>query len=72
MLESIKGETGQLVDKQRKLIDLSMAIKESLDYYTDHSKTQFNYACEISSRQLFQDNLQPTLSTVMDAIDFFT
>ncbi len=68
MLNSIKGETNQLIEKQRKLIDLSMALKESLDYYTYHSKSQVNYACEVSSRQLFQDNLQSSLSTVMDAI----
>jgi len=51
---------------------MSMAVKEALDYYTYYSKNQFNYACEIASRQLFEDNLQPTLSTVMDAIEFFT
>ena len=51
---------------------MSMAVKEALDYYTYYSKNHFNYACEIASRQLFEDNLQPTLSTVMDAIEFFT
>ena len=71
LLNSIKGETTLLVEKQKKLIDLSMAIKESLDYYSYHQKSQFNYACEISSRQLFEDNLQSTLSTIMDAIEFF-
>lgn len=42
-----------------------------MDYYTYHQKHQFNFACEISSRQLFETTLQPTLSTIMDAIEFF-
>jgi hypothetical protein len=71
MLSSIQGETTDLVEKQKKLINLSIAVKESLDYYNYHQKNNFNFACEISSRQLFEDSLQSTLSTIMDAIEFF-
>ena len=46
----MKGETSELVSKQKKLIDLSMKMKESLDYYSYHSKFSFDYACEIASR----------------------
>lgn len=48
-----------------------MTLKESLDYYNYHEKHHLNYACEISSRQLFENKLQSSLSTIMDGIDFF-
>ena len=50
LLNSMKGATSELVDKQKKMIDLSMKMKESMDYYTYHTKNQFDYPCEISCR----------------------
>jgi hypothetical protein len=46
----MKGETAELVTKQTKMIDLSMGLKLSLDYYSYHEKYQFDYPCEVSCR----------------------
>lgn len=49
-----------------------MKMKETLDYYAYHDKFKFDFACEVSSREIFEDSLQPILSEIMDGIDFFT
>ena len=46
----MKGDTSEIVEKQKKLIDLSMKMKESLDYYSYPTKFSFDYPCEIGCR----------------------
>lgn len=53
LIQGMKGSTSQLVYKQKRMIDLSMKMKESLDYYNYHDKFKFDYACDISSREMF-------------------
>lgn len=62
LLKNMKGETSQLVEKQKKMINLSMKMKESLDYYSYHNKFNFDYPCEISCREMYENILQQTLS----------
>lgn len=50
LLKTMKGSTSELVEKQKKMINLSMKMKESLDYYSYHSKFSFDYPCEVSCR----------------------
>jgi len=50
LLDGMKGATSELVEKQKKMINLSMKMKESLDYYSYHNKYTFDYPCEISCR----------------------
>ncbi len=45
LIKGMKGDTSELVEKQKKLIDLSMKMKESLDYYSYNSKFNFDYSC---------------------------
>lgn len=67
----MKGETSEIVNRQKKMIDLSMAIKESLDYYSYHEKFVFDFPCEVQFRHMFEDILQPTLSELSDGMQFF-
>jgi hypothetical protein len=53
------------------MIDLSMKMKQSLDYYSYHDKFVFDYPCEISCREMFENSLQPTLSELTDGIQYF-
>lgn len=53
------------------MINLSMKMKESLDYYSYHSKFNFDYPCEISCREMYENILQQTLSELTDGIQFF-
>ena len=53
LIKGMKGDTSEIVEKQKKLIDLSMKMKESLDYYSYHTKFSFDYPCEIGCRQMF-------------------
>ena len=71
MIEGMKGSTSELVTKQKKMIDLSMKMKQSLDYYTYHDKFNFDYPCEISCREMFENILQPTLSEITDGMQYF-
>jgi len=71
LIKGMKGETSELVEKQKKLIDLSMKMKESLDYYSYHSKFSFDYPCEVACREMFENVLQQTLSEIMDGIQYF-
>lgn len=48
-----------------------MKMKESLDYYSYHSKFNFEYSCEIACREMFENNLQQTLSELTDGIQYF-
>ena len=48
-----------------------MKMKESLDYYTYHSKFSFDYPCEISCREMYENILQQTLSELTDGIMYF-
>ena len=50
LIKGIKGSTSELVEKQKKMIDLSMKMKESLDYYTYHNKFSFDFPCEVGCR----------------------
>jgi hypothetical protein len=50
LLNGMKGATSELVEKQKKMINLSMKMKESLDYYSYHSKFTFDYPCEVACR----------------------
>lgn len=50
LIKGMKGETSEIVEKQKKLIDLSMKMKETLDYYNYHTKFNFDYPCEIGCR----------------------
>lgn len=72
MLARVKGETLGLVNRQKALIDFSYTLKDSLDYYLYHQKNHFDFPSDVASRHVFEDALQPTLSTVMDGLDFFT
>lgn len=71
-LESINKDTSELIQKQKLYIDLANAVKENLDYYLYMDKFQFNFTHEPASREMFEDQLQPTLSMLTDAIQFFT
>lgn len=62
LLKTMKGATSELVEKQKKMIDLSMKLKESLDYYSYHGKFVFDYPCEVSCREMYENILQQTLS----------
>ena len=53
LIKGMKGDTSEIVEKQKKLIDLSMKMKESLDYYSYPTKFSFDYPCEIGCRQMF-------------------
>lgn len=53
------------------MIDLSIKMKQSFDYYSYHDKFAFDYPCEVSCRQMFENSLQPTLSELTDGIQFF-
>lgn len=72
LLKSMKGSTSDLVDRQKKMINLSMKTKESLDYYSYHNKFTFDFPCEVSCREMFENILQQTLSELTDGIQFFT
>jgi hypothetical protein len=46
----MNGSTSELVEKQKKMIDLSMKMKESLDYYSYNDKFKFDFPCEVACR----------------------
>lgn len=50
------------------MIDLSIKMKQSFDYYSYHEKFSFDYPCEIGCREMFENLLQPTLSELTDGI----
>jgi glycerol-3-phosphate cytidylyltransferase-like family protein len=48
LIETVKNihkDTSELIEKQKKYIDLSNSVKEALDYYTLLDKFEFNYVC---------------------------
>ena len=53
LIERMKGATSELVDRQKHMIDLSMKMKQCLDYYSYHEKLRFDYPCEVAARELF-------------------
>jgi uncharacterized protein YdcH (DUF465 family) len=71
LIEKMKGSTSELVERQKRMIDLSMKMKQSLDYYSYHDKFVFDYPCEVSCREMFENTLQPTLSELTDGIQYF-
>jgi len=46
-------------------------MKQSLDYYKYHDKFAFDYPCEVSCREMFENLLQSTLSELTDGIQYF-
>jgi hypothetical protein len=53
------------------MIDLSMKMKQCLDYYSYHDKLRFDYPCEVAARELFENTLQPLLSELTDGMQYF-
>jgi hypothetical protein len=53
------------------MIDLSIKMKQTLDYYSYHEKFSFDYPCEINCREMFENTIQTILSELTDGIQFF-
>jgi hypothetical protein len=58
----MQGDSAQVLEKQNKLVDLSVQIQENLDYYNYLNKFKFDFQCELGQRELFEDQLQVILT----------
>lgn len=61
-VQKIQGDAAGVLEKQHRLVDLSVNLQETLDYYNYINKFRFEFPCELAQRELFEDQLQVVLS----------
>ncbi len=67
----MQGYSAAVLDQQNRLVELSVQLQEQLDYYNYLNKFRFDFSCELTQRELYEDQLQVLLSELTEGAIFF-